>query len=127
MGEDIIETQETAGFHEAPQRLAIGGHFNHLFLWSILGGAPNSEPHGILKEKIEKYFTDFEGFKTVLRKAVIGRVLPGWVWLGAGKDGHLVITQTNNEDNPLMHGVAEVQCTPVVGIDLWEHAYFHQF
>ena len=51
-------------------------------------------------------------------------MLPGWVWLGlTTKDKQLVITQTNNEDNPLMHGVALVQCTPVIAIDLWEHAY----
>lgn len=52
-------------------------------------------------------------------------MLPGWVWLGVAKGKpDLIITQTNNEDNPLMHGVAEPQCTPVFGIDMWEHAYF---
>lgn len=135
MGEDLVETQETAGFHEAPQRLAIGGHFNHLFLWSLLKGKHGdftdkdslAKPSGKLDAMIEKYFTDYQGFKQVFKKAVLGRVLPGWVWLGCGKEGHLVITQTNNEDNPLMHGVAEVQCTPVIGIDMWEHAYFVQY
>jgi Fe-Mn family superoxide dismutase len=59
---------------------------------------------------------------------VESRVLPGWVWLGVGKSKpDLIITQTNNEDNPLMHGVADSQCTPIFGIDLWEHAYFSEF
>ena len=58
---------------------------------------------------------------------MVSRVLPGWVWLGLTKDHQLVITQTNNEDNTLMHGIALVQCVPVLGLDLWEHAYFHQF
>ena len=76
-------------------------------------------------EQIEKQFTTFESFKESLKKAVDSRVLPGWVWLGVGKTKpDLIITQTNNEDNPLMHGVAEPQCTPIFGIDLWEHAYF---
>lgn len=62
--------------------------------------------------------------KEAFAKAVMSRVLPGWVWLGLTKDGQLVVTQTNNEDNTLMGGIALVQCTPVIGIDLWEHAYF---
>jgi Fe-Mn family superoxide dismutase len=59
---------------------------------------------------------------------VSSRFLPGWVWLGVGKSKpDLIITQTNNEDNPLMSGVAEPLCTPIFGIDLWEHAYFAQY
>ena len=57
----------------------------------------------------------------------MGRALPGWVWLGVSSDGSLLITQTNNEDNPLMHGVVDVQCVPILGIDLWEHAYLEQY
>ncbi len=63
-----------------------------------------------------------------MQKAVSSRVLPGWVWLGVGKSKpDLIITQTNNEDNPLMSGVAEPLCTPIFGIDLWEHAYFAHY
>ena len=54
-------------------------------------------------------------------------MLPGWVWLGVAEDGRLLITQTNNEDNPLMHGVVDVQCIPIIGIDMWEHAYLQQY
>lgn len=95
-------------------------------MWSVRrrSGAP-SKPEGRFLEQIEKQFTTFESFKESLKKAVDSRVLPGWVWLGVGKaKPDLIITQTNNEDNPLMHGVAEPQCTPIFGIDLWEHAYF---
>ena len=125
--EDLIEAQETAGFHEIELRHAIGSLFNHLFLWSILenpAAIKVSEPQGKLKEYIDKYFTSTAGLKEAFTKAVNGRVLPGWVWLGLTKEGQLVVTQTNNEDNTLMHGIAMVQCTPVLGIDLWEHAYF---
>jgi len=130
MKETLVETQETAGFNEPPQRLAIGGHFNHLFMYSILatGADAGGQPEGKLLEAIEKKFSNFEGFKQTLKKAVVERVLPGWVWLGCSPDGKsLVITQTNHEDNPLMHGVTECTCTPIVGIDLWEHAYFSQY
>ncbi len=126
--ESVVEAQETAGFHELAQRLAIGGHFNHLLLWSVRRRADKSLPSGKLLEQIEKQFTSFEGFKESFKKAVASRVLPGWVWLGVGKSKpDLIITQTNNEDNPLMAGVAEPQCTPIFGIDLWEHAYFTQY
>ncbi len=107
-------------------RHAIGAHFNHLFLLATLN-APSaikaSEPSGKFKEYIDKYFSDQHGLKESLKKAVESRVLPGWVWLGLTKDGQLVVTQTNNEDNTLMHGIALIQCTPVIGVDLWEHAY----
>lgn len=127
--ETVVETQETAGFHEPPQRLAVGGHFNHLLLWSVQKKKNGtSQPSGKLLEQIEKQFTSFEGFRESFKKAVANRVLPGWVWLGVGKQKpDLIITQTNNEDNPLMHGVAEPQCIPIFGIDLWEHAYFAQY
>jgi len=94
--ETLVEAQETAGFHEAPQRLAIGGHFNHLLLWSVMrkDSEQESAPSGKLLEQINKQFTSFEGLKESFRKAVMSRVLPGWVWLGVGlsKSKDLVIT-----------------------------------
>ena len=78
-------------------------------------------------EAIAQYYTDFDSFKTAFKLAVTSRALPGWVWLGVTKDARLMITQTNNEDNPLMHGVVEHQCIPVIGIDLWEHAYLTDY
>ena len=80
-----------------------------------------------LSEAIDRKFTDFSGFKESFKRAVLGRALPGWVWLGVTAEGDLLITQTNNEDNPLMHGVVDTQCVPIVGIDLWEHAYLQQY
>ncbi|TNV82978.1 hypothetical protein FGO68_gene16325 [Halteria grandinella] len=129
--ESLIEAQQTAGFHEIELRNAIGAHFNHMFLWSILdapGAIEGKEPVGKLKELVDKHFSGYEGLRESFAKAVNQRVLPGWVWLGfIPANGQLVITQTNNEDNTLMHGIALVQCVPIIGIDLWEHAYFSQF
>jgi Fe-Mn family superoxide dismutase len=76
-----------------------------------------------LADAVSQYFTDFEGLKEAFKRAVMSRVLPGWIWLGVCPDGRLLLTQTNNEENPLMHGVVDVQCVPIIGMDLWEHAY----
>ena len=80
-----------------------------------------------LADAIANKYTDFEGLKESFKKAVMGRALPGWVWLGRCGNGVLTITQTNNEDSPLMHGVVDEYCVPIVGIDLWEHAYLVQY
>lgn len=81
--ETIIEAQETAGFHEPPQRLAIGGHFNFLLMWSVRRTSKEvTMPTGKLLEQIEKQYTSFDGFKESIKKAVELRILPGWVWLG---------------------------------------------
>jgi Fe-Mn family superoxide dismutase len=124
--ESLDEAQETAGFHEPPQRLALGGHFNHMLMWSVMRreGDAESQPEGHLLDAMTKHYTSFDGFKAAFLKTVMSRAMPGWVWLGVLKSGDLVITQTNNEDNPMMGGIAEPVCIPVMGIDLWEHAYF---
>lgn len=81
-----------------------------------------------MKEAIDKHFTDFNGFKEAFKKVVNSRFLPGWVWLGILNDGSgkLVIAQSNNEDNTLMMGIQEVVSTPIIGLDMWEHAYYEQ-
>ena len=77
-------------------------------------------------KKSKKQFTSFDGFRESFKKAVDSHILPGWVWLGVQKSKpDLVLTQTNNMDNSLMHRVAEVLCTPLFSIDLCENAYFH--
>ena len=86
-----------------------------------------TEARAAIADSRAQYFSDFDGFKEAFKRACLSRVLPGWVWLAIGPDGRLLITQTNNEDNPLMHGVVDVQCTPIVGIDMWEHAYLSQY
>jgi Fe-Mn family superoxide dismutase len=109
MGEDLREAQESAGFHEPDMRYNISGHFNKLFFWSLLENADKincPEPQGKLAELVNKGFTDFATFKTHFEKVAQDKFLPGWVWLGVKPDGNLVITQTNNEDNPMMMGIA---------------------
>ncbi|NQU86929.1 MAG: superoxide dismutase [Mariniphaga sp.] len=99
-----------------------GGYFNHNLYWEILapGGAPN--PEGELLDAINHSFENLEKFKDIFVKAALTRFGSGWAWL-LKKDNGLVVTSTPNQDNPLMD-LSEVQGTPVLGIDVWEHAYY---
>ena len=88
----LVEAQESAGFFEPDQRLAMGGFFNFILFFSNIGAAATSEPQGALKEAIDKHFTDFSGFKEAFKMVVQNRCQPGWVWLGLLADGRLIIT-----------------------------------
>jgi Fe-Mn family superoxide dismutase len=101
-----------------------GGHWNHTFFWDILskdGGSPS----GSVAEAINSTFGSFDEFKTKFNAAGVGRFGSGWVWL-ISRDGKLEITSTPNQDNPLMD-VAEVKGTPLLGVDVWEHAYYLKY
>ncbi len=102
-----------------------GGHWNHTFFWESL--APNSggAPSGKLADGINEAFGSFDEFKTKFAQAGIGRFGSGWAWLIV-KDGKLEISSTPNQDNPLMD-VAEVKGTPLLGVDVWEHAYYLKY
>jgi len=101
-----------------------GGHWNHTFFWDILSKDGDS-PSGSLAEAINSTFGSFDEFKTKFSAAGIGRFGSGWVWL-ISRDGKLEITSTPNQDNPLMD-VAEVKGTPILGVDVWEHAYYLKY
>lgn len=100
-----------------------GGHYNHSLFWSILGPGAGGAPTGRLAEAIQAAFGSFEEFKTKFNAAAVGRFGSGWAWLIKDSAGKLAISSTPNQDNPLMD-VAEVQGTPLVGLDVWEHAYY---
>ena len=99
-----------------------GGHYNHSFFWTILG-PDGGKPSGALAEGINAAFGSFDEFKTKFGAAAAGRFGSGWAWLIVDGAGKLQITSTPNQDNPLMD-VAEVQGKPVLGLDVWEHAYY---
>lgn len=102
-----------------------GGHWNHTFFWEIL--APNSggNPSGAIADAIQSTFGSFDAFKEKFNNAGITRFGSGWAWLIV-KDGKLEVTSTPNQDNPLMD-VAEVKGVPVLGVDVWEHAYYLKY
>jgi superoxide dismutase, Fe-Mn family len=101
-----------------------GGHANHAFFWKILSKSGGGAPVGKLADAIQLTFGDFEAFKAAFSKAAATRFGSGWAWLVVKADGTLAVTSTPNQDSPLMKGVAEVEGVPVIGLDVWEHAYY---
>lgn len=96
-----------------------GGHWNHAMFWTIMGPKAGGEPGGALGKAITGAFGDFARFREQFNAAGMGRFGSGWAWLVADGAGALSITSTPNQDNPLMDGAY-----PVMGVDVWEHAYY---
>jgi superoxide dismutase, Fe-Mn family len=109
--------------YPAPVRNNGGGHYNHSLFWSIMGPNAGGAPTGKLADAINAAFGSFDEFKTKFNTAATGRFGSGWAWLIKDASGKLAITSTPNQDNPLMD-VAEVKGTPLLGLDVWEHAYY---
>lgn len=99
-----------------------GGHWNHTFFWGILGPNGGGQPTGALMDAIVASFGSFDAMKEQFNSAATTRFGSGWAWLIV-HDHKLVITSTPNQDNPLMD-IAEVKGTPILGLDVWEHAYY---
>lgn len=109
----------------AAVRNNAGGHWNHTFFWNSLSAKGGGTPTGPLADAITKKFGSFDTFKTEWAKAATARFGSGWVWLI--KSGNEVdITTTPNQDNPLM-ALAEKKGTPLIGLDVWEHAYYLKY
>jgi len=102
-----------------------GGHSNHSFFWTIMGPGKGGAPKGKLAEAINSTWGSFDKFKEEFAKAAAGRLGSGWAWLLVGADKKLSIGSTANQDSPLMgKAVAGVEGKPVIGLDVWEHAYY---
>lgn len=101
-----------------------GGHANHSLFWTILSPRGGGKPSGALAEAINKDFGSFDAFKEQFTKAATTRFGSGWAWLGVKTDGKLCVCSTPNQDNPMMKGIVECPCTPILGLDVWEHAYY---
>ncbi len=102
-----------------------GGHVNHALFWSILGPNSGGAPRGDLAAAIDSAFGSFDAFKEAFKSASLGRFGSGWAWLVVKADGTLAIVSTPNQDNPAMGGGAGVETsTPILGLDVWEHAYY---
>ncbi|MEX2561283.1 MAG: superoxide dismutase [Pirellulales bacterium] len=127
LGKQSIE-QLIANIEKVPEniRTAVrnngGGHANHSLFWTIMGPGAGGKPSGPLAEAIDKELKGFDAFKEELGKAAIGRFGSGWGWLSVDRNKKLVIESTPNQDSPLMHGN-----TPILGCDVWEHAYYLKY
>jgi len=126
-GKTIEEIMAVAGASGAAVRNNGGGHYNHSLFWSIL--APQGvggNLSGSLKEAVIAQFGSIDEFKAKFKTAAGTRFGSGWAWLGVKADGSLCVCSSPNQDNPLMD-VAECPCTPILGLDVWEHAYYLKY
>ena len=104
-----------------------GGYYNHNLYFEIMAPNAGGAPTGELAEKINEAFGSFEAFKEKFAQAAATRFGSGWAWLVVNKDGKLKVTSTANQDCPLMYNVTPCSCsqgTPILAIDVWEHAYY---
>tara|TARA_B110000467_G_C18223725_1_gene424556 strand:+ start:445 stop:1041 length:597 start_codon:yes stop_codon:yes gene_type:complete len=98
-----------------------GGYYNHCLFWSVMSPNGGGEPTGALADAINTAFGSFDAFKDAFSNAAATQFGSGWAWLGVN-NGTLKVTSTPNQDNPLMDG--SCGCTPILGLDVWEHAYY---
>jgi Fe-Mn family superoxide dismutase len=103
-----------------------GGHYNHSFFWNIMTGDSMGAPTGALADDINATFGGFDAMKEKFNTAGATRFGSGWAWLSVTADGALQISSTPNQDNPLMD-CADVKGTPILGLDVWEHAYYLRY
>lgn len=121
----LAELVKNAGAISPAVRNNGGGHWNHSFFWESLAPNAGGAPTGKLADAITAAFGSFEAFKEKFAAAGMTRFGSGWAWLLV-KDGKLEISSTPNQDNPLME-IADVKGTPVLGVDVWEHAYYLKY
>ena len=124
-GKSLEELVAKAGTISPAVRNNAGGHWNHSFFWEILAPNAGGTPTGKLADDINATFGSFDALKEKFNAAGISRFGSGWAWL-VSKDGKLEISSTPNQDNPLMD-VAEAKGTPILGVDVWEHAYYLKY
>jgi Fe-Mn family superoxide dismutase len=121
----IEELVKEAGSISPAVRNNGGGHWNHTFFWESLAPQAGGQPQGKLAEAINAAFGSFDAFKEKFANAGMTRFGSGWAWLIV-KEGKLEICSTPNQDNPLME-IAEVKGSPILGVDVWEHAYYLKY
>jgi len=122
-GKSLEELMNNISKYPTAVRNNGGGHYNHSLFWTIMGQNKGGEPNGDLAVAINKHFGSFDDFKKEFSNAAATRFGSGWAWLIVKSDGSLAVTSTPNQDNPIMD-VADVKGTPILGIDVWEHAYY---
>lgn len=120
-GKSIEEICATPGLSAAVRNNG-GGYYNHCLFWEVMSPNGGGNPSGELAAAIDSHFESFDGFKDAFAKAAATQFGSGWAWLCVCEGGKLCVCSTANQDNPLMEG----QCggTPILGIDVWEHAYY---
>jgi Fe-Mn family superoxide dismutase len=131
---DLVTLNKYAGTDKIPSDIATpvrnhgGGHYNHSFFWKVLGkDSDNNGPSSELKSAIDSAFGSLDEAKSKFNAAAAGRFGSGWAWLSVKEDGSLAISSTPNQDNPLQAGYVEETAIPILGLDVWEHAYYLKY
>ncbi len=124
--QSIEDIQKNVSKYPAPVRNNGGGHFNHTLYWSVMSPDGGGSPSGDLAKAIDEAFGSFDQFKTKFAEAGTTRFGSGWAWLSVSSEGKVQVSSTPNQDNPLMD-VADVKGTPILGMDVWEHAYYLKY
>jgi len=122
----IEELVAAAGSISPAVRNNGGGHWNHTFFWESLAPNAGGSPTGALADAINKAFGSLDGLKEKMNNAGMTRFGSGWAWLIKDASGALAVVSSPNQDNPLMD-VAETKGTPILGVDVWEHAYYLKY
>lgn len=129
----LADISKAVGSDRLPKEVATavrnngGGHWNHSFFWRVMTNPSSTGgPSGEIKDAIEAKFGSVDEMQKLFSGAAAGRFGSGWAWLVAKEDGSLEITSTPNQDNPLMP-IADVHGIPVLGLDVWEHAYYLKY
>ncbi len=126
--ESIENLLKSVSKHSHAVRNNGGGHYNHTLFWTILSPWGEGHPTGVVADAINKQFGTFDQFKERFSEVAATHFGSGWAWLYVGGHGELHICSTLNQDNPLMDTVpAEHRGTPILGLDVWEHAYYLQY
>ncbi|RPG83602.1 MAG: superoxide dismutase [Coraliomargarita sp. TMED73] len=127
LGEVVGDLSVVPDAKRAAVRNNGGGHVNHSFFWKILSPSGGGAPTGQLAAAIDAELGGFDAFKQAFANAGATRFGSGWAWLVVKEDGSLAVTSTPNQDNPCMNGIADVTGRPVIGLDVWEHAYYLKY
>ncbi len=129
-GTDLAEKSIEDLMKKASENAAVrnngGGYYNHSLFWRIMSPEGGGEPKGKLAKAIKDSFGSFEKFKEVFAKAAGTQFGSGWAWLSVNRSGKLFVSSTPNQDNPLMD-CAEKKGKPILGLDVWEHAYYLKY
>jgi len=125
-GKNIVDILGSISKYPAAVRNNGGGYFNHHLFWNVMGPNAGGAPSGKLAEAINKFFGTFDQFKITFSDAAANRFGSGWAWLSVSDDLSLKVSSSPNQDNPLMN-LAEIKGRPILGLDVWEHAYYLKY
>lgn len=125
-GKSLEELMKNVSKYPGAVRNNGGGHYNHSLFWTILSPNGGGSPSGSLAEAIDKKFGSFDKFKEEFSSAAATRFGSGWAWLVVTDSGDVEVCSTPNQDNPVMD-VADCKGTPILGLDVWEHAYYLKY